>query len=128
MTNEVAQVTQRREMGQLEGEVLAALWAAPDAMTPAEVAAALDTDLAYTTVMTVLTRLWKKGLTAREARGRAYAYRPAISEADLAAQRMKATLQRVSDRDAALSRFVGSLPRRDERRLRQILEEMDTNR
>jgi len=85
----------------------------------------MGSDLAYTTVMTILSRLWKKGLVERQRQGRAYAYRPLLSEADLAARRMQAQLDRTRDREAALSRFVDSLPRRDERALRRILHKLE---
>jgi predicted transcriptional regulator len=64
---------------ELEHAVMDVLWDAPAALTPAEVRARLDRKLAYTTVMTVMTRLWKKQLLEREQRGRAYAYTPAVS-------------------------------------------------
>ena len=45
------------------------------ALTPGEVRDALGGDLAYTTVMTVLTRLFEKGLVTRTQQGRAFALR-----------------------------------------------------
>lgn len=115
----------RRPMGALEAEVLSRLWATSDAMTPAEVIAAMDEPPAYTTVMTILTRLWKKGLVTREARGRAFAYRPVMDEAQFAAQKMRATLDAAGNREAALSHFVGALTKREERALRRIVEQLD---
>lgn len=115
-------MAERRPMGSLEHAVLQELWASPEGATPSEVLGALDRDLAYTTVMTILTRLWTKGLVERERRGRAYAYRASVSEAELAAARMHETLRRVKDRPAALSRFVGSLSRHDEKALRELLD------
>lgn len=117
---------ERRATGELESEVLALLWALDaEGATPAEVQASVGSDLAYTTVMTILSRLWKKGLVDRERRGRAYAYRPVVSEADLAAQRMKAHLDRAGDREGALNRFVDALPKKDERALRRILRDLE---
>lgn len=115
----------RRGMGALEADVLAQLWGAPDSMIPAEVRAAMGDTLAYTTVLTILTRLWQKGLVVRDLRGRAYAYSPAVSEAELAARQMRAALDRTRDREAALSRFVGTLSKRDERALRRVITELD---
>lgn len=115
-------MTDRREMGALEHEVLSELWALGEPATPAVVLDALGTDLAYTTVMTILTRLWQKGLVTRKRRGRAYAYTPALTEAELTARRMRATLATASDPKAALSRFVGSLSARDARTLRALLD------
>lgn len=105
--------------------MLAQLWAAGSASTPAEVRAALGGGLAYSTVMTILTRLWRKGLVTREPRGRAYAYRPAVGEADLVARRMRADLEHSSDRAGALSRFVGALSPDDARALRRLLEDLE---
>lgn len=109
-------------MGSLETEVLAALWSTDGALSAGEVHQIAGTDLAYTTVMTILTRLWKKGLVSRERVGRAYLYAPTLTEADLTASRMHEHLARVGDREATLGRFVGSLSRRDERTLRKLLD------
>lgn len=62
----------RRASGQLEGETLATLWSADHPMTPAEVQRALGGELAYTTVMTILTRLYDKGLAQRVPLRRGY--------------------------------------------------------
>ena len=115
------QVTERRPTGALEQEVLLQLWTLAHPATPAEVLDELDDDLAYTTVMTILTRLWQKGLVVRTRRGRAFAYEPAISEAELTARRMHDSLAAASDPKAALVTFVGSLSRAQERALRALL-------
>ena len=52
----------RRRSGELEGEVLAALWASAEPLVPAEVQDAVGGGLAYTTVMTILVRLHEKGV------------------------------------------------------------------
>jgi predicted transcriptional regulator len=110
-------------MGSLETAVLEQLWSHPNGATPAEVHDALGADLAYTTVMTILARLWKKGLAEREPRGRSFAYRPMVSEAELAAKRMGTALEQTRDRRAALSQFVSGLSAKDERLLRKLLED-----
>jgi predicted transcriptional regulator len=115
-------------MGALEHEVLSELWALSKPATPAVVLDALGVDLAYTTVMTILTRLWQKGLVTRKRSGRAYAYSPAFSEAELTARRMRATLATASDQKAALSRFVGSLSAREARTMRALLKGGDRPR
>lgn len=115
-------MTERRPTGALEREVLAQLWTMPHGATPAEVLDAMDTDLAYTTVMTILTRLWQKGLVTRQRRGRAYAYRAKVSEAELSAGRMRETLKAASDPAAALSHFVQGLSSREARIMRTLLD------
>lgn len=111
----------RRGMGELEAEVMGRLWSAAVPLTPSQVRDELGGDLAYTTVMTILARLWEKGLAQRERQGRAYAYWPTITETELAAQRMRAALDRTADRENTLARFVDTLSRKDERALRRIL-------
>lgn len=106
--------------------MLGVLWSAgADELTPREVNARLGDELAYTTVMTVLSRLWKKGLVERQPRGRGFAYRPLLSESDLASRRLTDTLDEVSDRSSVLARFVGSLPAGDVDELRRLLDELD---
>lgn len=110
-------------MGALESEVLRFLWRSDGPVTPGEVRDGIGGELAYTTVMTILTRLFTKGLVSREREGRAFAYRPTISEADYAAQRMRKMLAGATDRHAALSRFVRGLSKKEAISLRQLLDE-----
>jgi len=121
-------VTDRRPTGALEQEVLLHLWALGRPATPAEVLEELDSDLAYTTVTTILTRLWHKDLVVRTRRGRAFAYEPAVSEAELTARRMHQFLERSSDPKAALVTFAGSLSRPQARALRALLNEAQSRR
>jgi predicted transcriptional regulator len=115
----------RREAGELESEVLAALWASPQAMTPGDVLEELGGSLAYTTVMTTLARLFEKGLVARRRSGRSYSYSPSVREADLAARRFRTMLDRGHDREAVLQGFVGELSPDEERMLRALLSDED---
>lgn len=111
----------RRETGALEREVLVCLWSSKRSLSPAEVRSALEGDLAYTTVMTVLSRLWRKGLAVREADGRGFVYRPMQSEADMAAQSMHRDLRRSSDKEGALARFVSGLSEGEADALRRLV-------
>ncbi len=81
----------------------------------------LGDDLAYTTVITILTRLLAKGAVTRERGGRSFVWTPVSDQAGLAAHRMRKVLDGESDREAVLSRFVTSLEPDDERVLRQLL-------
>ena len=60
----------RRARGELESEVMAALWAADRPLTPADVQVVLGGGLAYNTVQTILIRLLEKDLVRRDVRGR----------------------------------------------------------
>jgi len=112
-------------MGALEDEIMAYLWATTTPATPAEVHQAIAPDLAYTTVMTVLTRLWTKELLTREPKGRGFAYAPVQTEAEHRAEQMQTTLDDSRDREGVLSSFVASLNDRDAKRLRRLLGDDD---
>jgi predicted transcriptional regulator len=113
----------RRPAGKLESEVLAALWAATEPLTPRDVQDELGGDLAYTTVMTTLARLCEKGAVSRRRVGRAYAYAPMLDRAETAAAKMRELLDAGEDREVVLARFVGSLSDADERLLAEALRE-----
>jgi predicted transcriptional regulator len=115
----------RRPAGSLEAEVLAALWTADGPLTAGEVQADLGSELAYTTVMTILSRLYEKGAVERRRAGRAYRYTPVMDQADIAAARMRGMLEAGDDRAEVLARFVGSLSPEDERLLAEVLRETD---
>ncbi|MGC9665246.1 BlaI/MecI/CopY family transcriptional regulator [Planosporangium sp. 12N6] len=113
----------RRASGALEGEVLAALWAADGPLTPAQVQAALGTGLAYNTVHTILTRLYDKRLVVRVREGARSGYRPVKDAAQDAADRMRTVLESGRDRAEILQRFVTALSPDDERVLRAVLSD-----
>ncbi len=112
----------RRAAGALEGEILAALWASDCAATPAQVQHALSRPLAYTTVMTILSRLVAKELVARERQGHAYAYRPLVTETAVATRRFSELLERGANRRAVLFGFVEAISGDDARVLRELLD------
>jgi predicted transcriptional regulator len=107
----------------LEDEVLAALWTNGRPMTPADVQLALDDRLAYTTVMSTLTRMHRKGLVSRESVKKGYAYTPTVDEASHTAQAMTDLLSRRHDRAGVLARFVSSLTPEDEELLQRLLRD-----
>lgn len=114
-----------RPSGALEAEVVACLAAAGGPLTPAEVRDELGGDLAYTTVLTTLTRLFEKQALTRSRRGRAYAYAligsQVESQAGLTAREMRKLLDAGVDRASVLSRFVGDLDDDSEQILRELL-------
>lgn len=60
-------------LGSLERQVMDVMWAG-GTFVVREVQARLDRPVAYTTVMTTLDRLYKKGFVARARTGRAFSY------------------------------------------------------
>ena len=108
----------------LERAVMEVLWAEGRALTPAGVRERLHPDhsVAYTTVMTVLTRLWRKKMATRRREGRAFAYRPTENREAFTARRMEEILGSSGDRSLALSRFLENLSGEEREHLREMLE------
>ncbi|MHB9859096.1 BlaI/MecI/CopY family transcriptional regulator [Streptomyces sp. YIM S03343] len=117
--------TGRRARGELESGVLAALWAADRPLTARKVQERLPGDLAYTTVLTILSRLYDKGRLVRHPAGRGYAYAPVRDEASETAVRMHSLLEGGPDREAVLTRFVNELSQDDERLLHRLLGDQE---
>ncbi|MFF8196164.1 BlaI/MecI/CopY family transcriptional regulator [Streptomyces bobili] len=111
----------RRGQGELEALVLSALREADSPASAGWVQERVGGDLAYTTVVTILTRLLAKGAVTRERAGRSFAWTPASDQAGLAAHKMRKVLDSESDREAVLASFVTSLEPDDERLLRELL-------
>lgn len=84
--------------------------------------------IAYTTVMTVLDNLHRKGIVTRERVGRAWAYRPAQSREEFDADAMAAVLESSSDRSATLLRFIGKISPEELARLRELLDAAEEHR
>lgn len=104
--------------GPLESACLRALWSdAPASVGDVleQVNADHDPELAYTTVMTVLTRLHEKGYVTRERRGRGYLYDPIYTEQELVDLLGRRDVDRVVDRygDVALAHFIERLEQVD---------------
>ncbi|WP_030166451.1 BlaI/MecI/CopY family transcriptional regulator [Spirillospora albida] len=118
--------TPRRRSGELEAQVITVLAEADRPLTTGEVMERLaDDGLAYSTVVTTLTRLHRKGVAARRRRGRAYRYEAVADAAGLTAYRMNRLLTGEDDRASVLRRFVGALDPGDEEVLRDLLREPD---
>lgn len=115
----------RRPRGTLAQEILDALIAAGRPLTPGEVRQRLDDELAYTTVMTVLARLYEKALVTRERVGRAFAYRAVPDAAEITARQMRRLLELGEDKAAVLAHFVDVLSAEDEAVLVDLVRRVD---
>ncbi|HEY2313920.1 MAG TPA: BlaI/MecI/CopY family transcriptional regulator [Streptosporangiaceae bacterium] len=116
--------TGRRAAGALEAEVLGIVRSASGPLSPGEVreriTAGQRRELSYSTIVTIVSRLYDKGVLARQRSGRGFVY-TAVDEASLAASQMRTALGSGIDHDAVLSRFVSGLSGRDARLLRALL-------
>ncbi|QHC27016.1 BlaI/MecI/CopY family transcriptional regulator [Streptomyces sp. GS7] len=105
----------------MESEVLAALWALGEPAGAGTVREQVSGEPAYTTVLTILSRLHDKGLVTRDRSGRGYVYAPVRDEAGHAAAGMRDLMEQVDDRAAVLARFVSGLRAEDEKLLEELL-------
>lgn len=96
-------------LGPLETEVMETVWDLGDT-TVRDVHATLAQrrDLAYTTIMTTMTRLASKGMLHRDTSGLAHRYRPAISREEYADSTVTSVVDWLVERfpEPALSYFV----------------------
>jgi predicted transcriptional regulator len=112
-------------LGPLEADVMAVLWRAGEPLPVKDVVAELnaerDAALAYTTVMTVMSRLAAKGILARSRSGRRFVYAPVA--ADAAEIAVRGVLAEFGD--AALARFVerAEVDPQLRERLRRLMEQ-----
>jgi predicted transcriptional regulator len=118
-------------LGELERSVMDILWESPDEQTLSAyelqdrlAASATDNNkkLAATTVLTVLSRLEKKGFVERERASRPHRYRSAASREDHMAELMHEVLGGASNRVAVLERFIGQASAGETDMLRKLLE------
>ncbi|MGB5951987.1 MAG: BlaI/MecI/CopY family transcriptional regulator [Ornithinimicrobium sp.] len=116
-------------LGDLERAVMSVLWDHGDDQSVRDVLNRLSParDLAYTTVMTVLDRLAKKGLADRTRSGRAWLYSAASSREELTAASMRSGLDTLDsgDRQAAMMHFLGQADPDEIADLRAALAEVE---
>jgi len=113
-------------LGRLERQVMERLWAERCEVSVRRLQETLNSDLAYTTLMTTLDRLYKKGLLARRKDGRAYVYSTLLTREDLhrgvAEYVFGALLSQGPERaEPVLSCFVDAVSERDH----QLLDELE---
>jgi predicted transcriptional regulator len=72
--------------------------------------------------MTILVRLWEKGMLDRTEHGRAFAYQPVAGRDEWTAGRMHELLEQAGDPGAALTHFVRSIDAGELTQLRRALE------
>ncbi|WP_100444934.1 BlaI/MecI/CopY family transcriptional regulator [Glycomyces xiaoerkulensis] len=113
-----------RRLGELEAVVMDVLWSSDGPVTVRRALESLERDPepAYTTVMTVMDNLHRKGMVTRERDGRAWAYRPAQSREDFEAESMASVLESAADRDATLLSFIGRIGPDELARLRDLMD------
>jgi predicted transcriptional regulator len=113
-----------RRFGELEAVIMDRLWEQGRPMLVREMVEDLrgNRPLAYTTVMTVMENLHRKGWLRRERDGRAWRYEPTGSQSGYTAALMTDALATSSDRRTALAHFVLQMSPHDAALLRGALD------
>ena len=110
-------------LGSLETEVMERIWARGE-ISVRDLHDELAGRLAYTTVMTTLDRLYKKGLLQRRKEGKAYFYKPLFSEQEyqerLTNHLFGMVLQESSNTHVVLSRFIDAVSQADQKMLDEL--------
>ncbi|WP_432876830.1 BlaI/MecI/CopY family transcriptional regulator [Kribbella sp. CA-245084] len=112
-----------RDFGDLEAAVMDRLWTWAKPASVREVLNDLnkDRDLAYTTVMTVMDNLYRKGWLTRELDGRAYRYVPVSSRQEYSAELMREVLDHSGDSATTLLRFMDDMSAEEAEAVRKAL-------
>jgi predicted transcriptional regulator len=113
------------QFGELEAAIMDRLWERGRPALVREVADGLRPDRppAYTTVMTVMENLYRKGWLRRERDGRAWRYTPTRSRSGYTVALMQEALDTSPDRRTALAHFVLQLSPHDTVLLQQALDD-----
>jgi len=112
-------------LGTLEREVMAVVWDRGETSVK-DVTARLSSPVAYTTVMTTMDRLFKKGLLTRRKVGRAFVYQAAATRDELEGAVAAELVQSLFDRPGngslpLLSSLVDAVSDRD----RALLDDLE---
>lgn len=108
-----------------------ALWSGDEPMSaydllPGLPATVSGKPLAVTTVLTVLSRLERKGFVRADRTSRPHRYTATASRTDHLAELMHELLGDAADREAVLERFVGGVSADDAALLRDLLGRRDS--
>ena len=119
-----------REFGELEMAIMNVMWASDGPYVVREVRERMDYDrpVAYTTVMTVMNILYRKGVLHRDKAGRAWRYWPVEAREDHDARLMAEVLRSGGDEDLTMRRFLERVSDDEMRSLRSALLDASSQR
>jgi predicted transcriptional regulator len=106
------------------------VWSADESLTVREVLDRMPSErhLAYTTVMTVMTNLARKGLLERAPAGRAYSYRALLSREEAAAASLREILNASDNPESVLLHFAQTASDQESDVLRDALARRNERR
>lgn len=109
-------------LGELERMVMDVLWDAPTKAVSVREVAEHFPDHAYTTILTVLSRLSKKGFVNESKVGRSNRFQAVATRGEYLSSIMNEVLSSSDDRNAVLTSFANSISSRDTALLRRLLD------
>lgn len=112
-----------RGFGELEAVVMDRMWARDGPTTVREVYEELSRErrIAYTTVMTTMDNLHRKGWLVRERDGKAYRYWPAMSREEYGARLMREAMVAGGDPELVLTRFLDQMGDAEAAKLHDVM-------
>jgi predicted transcriptional regulator len=116
-------------LGPLETKIMQIVWREKNAtvkLVHRRLQDQTDRDIAYTTVMTTMTRLAEKGILNRRRDGLAYVYTPAVTKRDFETMMVQRVLDGLMDdyEDETITYLLDYLARRDPQRLLRMQREL----
>jgi predicted transcriptional regulator len=115
-----------RGFGDLEAVIMHRVWEHGGPVTVREIFDELreTRPIAYTTVMSTMDNLHRKGWLARERDGKAYRYTAVASREEYSARLMREALAEAGDTEAVLSHFVAAMDGGQAEALRSVLDKL----
>ena len=115
-----------RGFGDLEAVIMRRVWDHEGPVTVRELYEELQREraIAYTTVMSTMDNLHRKGWLARERDGKAYRYTAVANREEYSARLMREALAEAGDTEAVLSHFVAAMDGGQAEALRAVLEKL----
>ncbi|MFC7339901.1 BlaI/MecI/CopY family transcriptional regulator [Saccharopolyspora griseoalba] len=122
----MAEEVEVRGFGELEGAIMGRMWSRGTPATVRQMVEELrdERNPAYTTVMTVMDILHRKGWLSREREGRAYRYVPTVTREEHAAQLMREALSEGQNTEAVLMHFLEGGTPEEAASVREVLQKL----
>lgn len=119
-----------RGFGELEAVIMERLWTWGGTATVRDVFDSLQGErtIAYTTVMTVMDNLYRKGGLSRERDGKAWRYQPTATREEYSARLMREALDASPAPDMVFAHFVGNMTDEESQTLRAALRKLSRKR
>lgn len=115
-----------RGFGELEAVVMDRVWQRTGPTTVRDVFDELEQEreIAYTTVMSTMDNLHRKGWLSRERQGKAFVYWATLSRAEYAARLMREAMDSSGEPDLVLTSFLEQMSEEESTRLRTVLRRL----